>query len=357
MRRWRLRTALVALSGALAVVAMGSPAVAGDPVPVTALTGTVTEYSTGNPIESVNVGLYNGGTPLGSDVTDSSGDYTIPVDDGNATLTVIFAESGYIQRYRDFTTQTGGGPYDVDIVLAQNGDAATVQGTVTNITTGFPLEGVIVNPYDSAGATGGQDVTDASGFYQLVLTPDEWDLDFDAGGEFFPQILDLTLEPGSRTRNVALVPRSGDMPAKNFEVTQGSKQAGGLASLFANDTNRLEIRSEKTNGKHRTRWVATYANIHPQPLELGALLAAKSSASCVHKIDGWNVDSLAWDNVDSTNVGSQKKPFVAEMDVNGDFVDGVGLGKVKLRYTCVRDDGPFTMKVNKARLRYVTDAT
>ena len=123
-------------------------------IPVGTISGTVTDSITGDPMKGAMV---TDGTR--ADATDAGGNYSLTdVPEGLYTVTASFAE--YIPKsFVDNVTENSTLVLDFPLVVIPTG---TISGTVTDNTTGDPIEGVIV----SNGIR--TDTTDAGGNYTLL---------------------------------------------------------------------------------------------------------------------------------------------------------------------------------------------
>jgi len=125
--------------------------------------GTVTDSSTGNPIE----GTFVSTDTAQSDTTDVNGDYTLGnVPTGDRTVEAL--ASGYITQQKT-TTVTDGGTSTVDFALdpEPTGSAGTIKGTVTDDNTGARLRDVTVITDTGQSAT-----TNKRGMYRIKKVPE-----------------------------------------------------------------------------------------------------------------------------------------------------------------------------------------
>ncbi len=125
------------------------------------VTGTVTDSSTGNPIQGASVSADTGQ----NDTTDQNGDYTLSnVPTGNRTITA--SASGYVMQQKPATVNDGQTTI-VDFALdpepAGNG---TIKGTVRDASTGSKLGGVLVTTDTGESAT-----TNNGGKYTIRNVP------------------------------------------------------------------------------------------------------------------------------------------------------------------------------------------
>ena len=164
-----------------------------------ALTGTVTDGVSGDPVEGATVTLHlyaqNGGfeavfeEPL---VTKADGSYDFgEVAPGTFDLSFSFIARGYVTEWFDNaadgnrgsiviakSTETSSLVTTADAALAGN---ATISGTVTNDDSGDPVQGATVTLYEDGGIVFvDSKVTAADGKYTFTVVPGEYDLKFTA---------------------------------------------------------------------------------------------------------------------------------------------------------------------------------
>ncbi len=74
---------------------------------ISTLSGTVVNFSTGDPVSNASVNIY-GGTSAQGTTTDNSGNYTIDVNlDQDADLIIIASHSGYLNDTTTVFAQIG----------------------------------------------------------------------------------------------------------------------------------------------------------------------------------------------------------------------------------------------------------
>ncbi|MEN8164088.1 MAG: M14 family zinc carboxypeptidase [Acidobacteriota bacterium] len=107
-----------------------------------AVSGTITDSNSGLPVPGAVVRLT--GSPLPATHSDASGNYVFAaVMPGTYDMTV--GAWGYLpETVSGLTATAGGGDLDVDIILTPDPAARVVEGTVTDQSTGLPLEGATV---------------------------------------------------------------------------------------------------------------------------------------------------------------------------------------------------------------------
>ncbi|MCP4664665.1 MAG: hypothetical protein GY856_55485 [bacterium] len=148
-----------------------------------AISGTVTEAATGDPVPGIDLEIWDaGGSSAGAMNTDSSGDYTV---EGLAAGTYFATTNGdnYLDElYDDLPCQDGafvgcdpttGTPIEVGLDSTTSGiDFAldrlgAVTGTVTYAATGEPLRSIYVWIWNASGLAVASDSTDSSGNYTV----------------------------------------------------------------------------------------------------------------------------------------------------------------------------------------------
>ncbi len=205
--------------------------------PTGTLEGTVTELGSGNPIEDANIFATNGITLTGSAVTDANGDYRAILSEG--TYTVTASAFGYQPAEVTAVSIVSGTTTTVNFVL----DLATnytVEGTVTDVNTGWPLYARI----DIDGYPGDAIWTDPeTGSYSISL-PEGIEYTFDVSA-WVEGYLDESRDVGPLTANTqedfaldvnvvsCTAPGYGSAPgsaifADDFESGLGNWTATGL---------------------------------------------------------------------------------------------------------------------------------
>ncbi|NIR87306.1 PEGA domain-containing protein [Candidatus Bathyarchaeota archaeon] len=135
------------------------------------INGTVTDASTGNPIEDATV------TADGySTTTNINGEYIIPADLAPGTYRVEASKPGYISSSK-FAEVFGEETTTVDFALTPlpPGKGA-IAGTITDALTGDPIEGATVT------ADGYSTTTDADGYYNITIDPGTYTVTTSATG-------------------------------------------------------------------------------------------------------------------------------------------------------------------------------
>ncbi len=207
------------------------------------ISGTVTDENTGDPLWGICVTVYHGSYGWsGYDRTDGLGHYSV----GGLTTgdyEVQFKDCSEPQAYLpewyddqpDFESahavtviekeETGG----IDAALTLGG---TINGTVTDETTGDPLQGICV---DATGGSSGSVFTDAAGTYNIAGLP---------AGNYRVRFKDCSSSPAylSEWYNDRPDSASADLVA----VTQKQKTAGIDAALALGGTVNGTVTSERT---------------------------------------------------------------------------------------------------------------
>jgi len=150
------------------------------------ISGTVTDATTGLPLGSVTVRIYNsGGTQLTSRNTNSSGVYTTTTGLPAGTYFARTSNSqGYLDELYDniscpssSCSVTSGTPIGVTVGTTTTGidfglvQGGRISGTVTDVATGLPLGDVQVSIYGSGGSYVGNAYTSSSGVYTTGSLP------------------------------------------------------------------------------------------------------------------------------------------------------------------------------------------
>jgi hypothetical protein len=150
------------------------------------ISGVVTEPDPSSPVEGVLIS--SGSDP--NTVTDPNGLYSLVVDYGwSGILTPV--KTGYTFEPNSITyTNTIGDP-NADYVAML--DTFTISGHALDSETLTPLEGVLISPDNDGGPFtskyyGGSDVTDANGFYKVLV-------DYDFSGDVAPSKYAYAFEP------------------------------------------------------------------------------------------------------------------------------------------------------------------
>lgn len=169
------RTFVVAILTILVAVGIIPSAVAGGSDPVAAISGTITNASTGSPLQDVLVEAiaHSGDTPLvvGSARSSADGGYSFTVPAGTyrfrATQTG-YATSFFTEEGSEHVDITLSGRSDINFALDQFG---SIHGVVAD-TNGAGISGVKVKAFaDAAGDPVEQAVSDADGNYALTSLP------------------------------------------------------------------------------------------------------------------------------------------------------------------------------------------
>ncbi|MEA3486997.1 MAG: DUF1566 domain-containing protein [Thermodesulfobacteriota bacterium] len=160
----------------------------------TELSGIVTNVSTGNPIANVTVSTDDQGRQ-----TNPQGYYVLGgLTPGNYDIT--FSKTGYqTVTISDVEIKTGE-PTELNVSMA-----ISLSGTVTDLSIGHPLSGVIVSTIDDQNTQ-----TNSQGYYALgSLTPGTYDITFSKTGYQTVTISDVVIIAGQGTElNIDLTPPS-----------------------------------------------------------------------------------------------------------------------------------------------------
>lgn len=164
------------------------------------ISGTVTDASTGTPLQGITVTVSDGRSlPVATVSTDAAGTYTatgLPTASYTVGFDSDLAGDYLAQSYPAQLPPATGSPVSVkagevtagiNAALTPGGD---ISGTVTDATTGAPLAGAAISVYDVGGALVASTGTDASGDYTLSQLPaGAYKVGFDGSvdGNFAPQ--------------------------------------------------------------------------------------------------------------------------------------------------------------------------
>ena len=243
-------------------------------------------------------------------------------------------------------------------VLAGGPTSGHVAGTVRDLLTGEPIADVDVTAFDSAEVNRGTDVTDAEGeFLILNLPADNYTLDFFRVGYVIREIDHLVSGGDIDVVEVDMVPGEGTTNASSIDILTGKLLGGRVASLRTDNNKFMTVASRAQNDKQRVRWVATFENI-PRTLQAMHLTyKGSNSASCLQRLEVFDWDTTTWDEIDERSVGTTEK--LISVDLAGGapgYVEGEErLGRVKLRFTCVRGTS-FQAKSDLLQLYYKAGA-
>lgn len=126
------------------------------------ISGTVTDVVTTNPIAGALVQVFNGSIVVGSADTDGSGNYTIS-DLAPGNYAVAASADGYQSKIVGASV-TGGATITVDFALEI--PPGTIEGTVTEATTGNPIPGATINVFQGVTLVASV-LTDSNGQYSI----------------------------------------------------------------------------------------------------------------------------------------------------------------------------------------------
>lgn len=143
----------------------------------------------------------SGATPLALTAVDGAFDSTTEAVE--LTLDTTALASGRHQLFIQGSDASGlsGAISSVFLEVINEGDAGRIQGRVTDLITGLPIEAATVTAQPFTGSS------DASGDFDLLVIPDSYTLDVSATGYESTAIAGVTVTMGnSTTQNVALQP-------------------------------------------------------------------------------------------------------------------------------------------------------
>lgn len=146
-----------------------------------------------------------------------------------------------------------------------------------------------------------------------------------------------------------------DLPESVALVT-GKRIKGNAGSLAADDDRYLRVKSAETGGRTRaTRWIGHFIDVPNDLQDLRITYVGRNSRVCSQVIAIRNWTTGRWIRLDSRQVGGTE---VAITDLippgsEADFVsNATGLGDVRIRIRCQRNDGDFTARGDLLRLDY-----
>jgi 5-hydroxyisourate hydrolase-like protein (transthyretin family) len=140
------------------------------------ISGTVTDAGNSSPLNSVEIDIYDSdGYWISYGYTDSSGNYSVPVDDGTYFV-ATYTWDDYVNELYDniecdpYCDPTQGTPVVVSGAPVSGIDfallhAGQITGTITDSVTNAPLQNIDVYIYDSDGYIAGYATTNANGNY------------------------------------------------------------------------------------------------------------------------------------------------------------------------------------------------
>ena len=180
------------------------------------IAGTVTDASTGDPIEGANV-TANGY----SDITDANGHYNITVDAG--TYNVTASANGYQTSSQTNITVDAGETTSVDFELTLL--PGNIAGTVTDASTGDPIAGATVT------ADGNSATTDANGAYTINnVSPGDYTVTASAA-KYVEQSKTVTVTAGTTTTlNFELIPMNGTISGIVTDSSTGDPISGATVT-------------------------------------------------------------------------------------------------------------------------------
>lgn len=113
-------------------------------------------------------------------------------------------------------------------VLAVMGGIGTVEGQITDSSTGQPIAGAVVNLVDGWNS----DVTDENGFYSITLPADDVELAVSAFGYADATIMATVPEDGTITENLALAPLAAGTVSGLVTDSNGTPVAGAVVTAL-----------------------------------------------------------------------------------------------------------------------------
>ncbi len=220
-------------------------------VPTTAvgsISGTVTDTSTGLPVNALQVQIFTSvGTGLSNVNTNASGVYTfaglaatsyyVRTNGGGALINQL--HNGVICINCTVTTSggtlvpvTSGGTATIDFALSPGG---RISGTVTNASGGAPLQNILVQLFSATGANLGSFNTNASGVYTTRGLPDgTYYLRTSNTQGFVDKLFDNRSCPGAvcppTTGTAVVVAGTGTVGTRNFALAQGGRISGTITN-------------------------------------------------------------------------------------------------------------------------------
>ena len=194
------------------------------------ISGTVTDFVTGNPLVGATVAC-TGSPTCSSTNSGSGGTYTLSnLVAGNYTVQVTF--TGYAPESQTDTVTTGAAP-TLNFALIPN--PGSITGTVTDSITGSPISGANVSCTGPSSC--GPTTTAANGTYTLSsLTEGTYQVTF-AANNYASQSPNVNVAPGAvTTESLALVPNVGTINGAVSASVGGAKIFGASVSCTGTPT-------------------------------------------------------------------------------------------------------------------------
>jgi hypothetical protein len=213
------------------------------------ISGTVTDSDSSAALEDVLIYAVNSnGDYVTSDVTDSSGHYTLNTDliTGTYNITAPFPANHLENTVSDFAV-TAGSQYTVDMALDPSG---AISGTITNAANGQPLVDAFVSAYSNGFF--GYAYTDETGYYQITdgLGTESYTVTV-LYGLSFNETTGVSVTQGSETSGVDMeltVQPSGTITGRVTEAGTGDPIQ--YASVTADGPNGYGSASTDSNGDY-----------------------------------------------------------------------------------------------------------
>lgn len=194
------------------------------------IVGTVTDFSTTNPIAGATVAIFSGPTFIDSTLTDSNGNYMIPgLAPGNYIIiadAVNFGAKRVGAIVASNTTTT--------VNLALDPSAGTITGTVTDFLTTNPISGAFVQIFSgSTLITIG--LTDGNGDYTISgLSPGSYNVRASATDHQSQVLGAIVTSNTTTTVDFALVPNPGSITGKVTNAANGNPIPSTRILVFKN---------------------------------------------------------------------------------------------------------------------------
>jgi phosphatidylinositol-3-phosphatase len=208
-----------------------------------AITGQVTDSSSGVAIVGANIS-YSGG----STTTDSSGNYMLS-NVAPGTYTVTASATGYVSLSSTVSVTSGNtATLNFQLNPLPNNVPGTIQGRVTNISTGGAVSGATVS------FSGGSTTTDSSGNYSFSgVTPGTYSVTATHTGFFAVTHAAVLASGATVTLNFAMA--TGGKIAGTVTSSSGAAIAGAAVTLTGGSINTTVNTTTNSSGSYNSNWM------------------------------------------------------------------------------------------------------
>ena len=256
-----------------------------------AITGTVTDATTGAPASGVTVALYTNtasSTLVASTTTNASGRYTL-AGLSTGTYNVWFSSSSYLRSYYNHdpvSVTYGQTTSSVDQALTPS---ATISGAITDAATHAGVSGALVSAYNTSGSVVASVFTDLTGRYTLSNLPTGayrvGFTDYNSSQNYLPQYYDgkatlatadpITLATGANRSGVdgALTP-GAQIQGTVTDASTGNPVQGAFVKALGSDGTALSTATSDAQGHYSLGGLAAgtyYLSVYPTSTSLNYL--------------------------------------------------------------------------------------